>query len=50
MEHKTWDIYIEFHGSPLYTEYFDELGDMDETEVIQYVLDNLTIEATEMED
>lgn len=50
MEHKTWDIYIEFEGKPLYAEYFDELGDMDETEVVQHVLDNLMIEATEVED
>jgi hypothetical protein len=50
MEHKTWDIYIEFEGKPMYTEFFDEMGDMDENEVVQHILDNILIEATEVED
>ena len=47
MEHKTWNLYIEFEGHPMYTEFFDEMGDMDETEVVEHVLNNLIIEATE---
>jgi hypothetical protein len=49
MEHKTWNIYIEFEGTPMYAEFFDDMGDMEETEVVQHVLDNLIIEATEVE-
>jgi hypothetical protein len=47
MEHKTWNLYIEFEGHPMYTEFVDDSGDMDETEVVQYVLNNIIIEATE---
>jgi hypothetical protein len=49
MEHKTWDVYIEFQGQPMYAEYFDDQGDMDEYEVIQEIINNLHIEVSEVE-
>jgi hypothetical protein len=50
MKHKTWDIYIEFDGQPMYAEFFDDLGDMDEDEVVDHVMSNLIVEATAQED
>lgn len=41
---KTWNIYVEFEGQPLYAEYVDDSGDMDEHEVVQHVIDNIIID------
>jgi len=49
MEHKTWNVYVEFEGQPLYAEFFDDIGDMDESEVVQYVIDNIIIQVSEEE-
>ena len=47
MSGKLWNIYIEFEGHPMYTDYFDSYGDMDESDVVRHVFDNILIEATE---
>ena len=47
MSGKTWEVYIEFGEHFMGAEYFDAYGDMDESDVVNFVLRNILIEARE---